>query len=298
MRQIILSVFALLLIPYGLSTVSHAETSSKGSTDQNKYFEQRERGWFWYEVMEEPEKEEPLEQPPPPQPEITVDDIHKTGDQLLNKAIIEPTKENIHAYLVWQKFVLDRSQQFTEVWQTVIREHPELDETVNHPTSTLGVQLAAAEEKKSVKEVIEKVSEMGEILYFFTSTCPYCKEQGRLLTAFRQNYPIGIMAVSLDGQGMEGWDDYQVDQGQARNLGVDQVPALFLLIPPNTVIRVGTGLMTYDEIERRLYIVGKEVLGIKESFPSNQEYLSTITEKQAQIKLPLNNVVLPQEEVE
>jgi len=49
-----------------------------------------------------------------------------------------------------------------------------------------------------------------------------------------------------------------------------------LLVPPDKVIRLGTGLLTYDELERRLYIVGKEVLGIKEKYPSNEEFIKYI----------------------
>jgi conjugal transfer pilus assembly protein TraF len=176
----------------------------------------------------------------------------------------------------FQKLILDRSKHFAEVWRGVLWENPELDETVKNPASTLGIQLASEERKRRMRDVIGKIREIGKLVFFFTSTCPYCKEEGRLLKVFSENYGLGVMAVSLDGGGLEEWKDYVLDNGQARNLGVSEVPALFLLVPPDKVIRLGTGLLTYDELERRLYIVGKEVLGIKEKYPSNEEFIKYI----------------------
>jgi thiol-disulfide isomerase/thioredoxin len=177
--------------------------------------------------------------------------------------------------MAYQKLMLDRSQQFAEVWRSTLWENPQIDETVRHPTSSLGIQLATAEDKNSMREVITKLSQSGELIFFFTSTCPYCQEESRLLKILQQNYSIGIMAVSLDGAGLPDWGDYQVDRGQARNLGVTEVPALFLLVPPDKVIRVSTGLVSYDELEKRLYLVGQQILGInRQNYPPTQAFLS------------------------
>src|ERR1700752_762353 len=248
-----------------------------------QYFDEHRRGWFWYENIKELEKKEdkkPIEPPHIQSPQPTVENIRKKGEELFNRAVIDPTPENVQAYMAYQKLMIDRSQQFAEAWRSVLWEHPELDETVHHPTSTLGIQIATAEEKNSMREVITKLSQTGELIFFFRSTCPYCQEESRLLKALEQNYPIGIMGVSLDGQGLNDWQDYQVDRGQAQNLGVTEVPTLFLLIPPDKVIRVSTGLIPYDELEKRLYIAGREALGIKqENYPSTEAFLSASHEQ-------------------
>jgi len=262
-----------LPITYYPSLITHALA-------EQRYFDKHKEGWFWYkekrekEVKREKDKEEKRKEPE--SPTLTVEDIRKKGEELFNRAILDPTPENVLAYMRFQKLILDRSKHFAEVWRTVLWENPELDETVRNPASTLGIQLAGEERKRGMRDVIGKIREIGKLVFFFTSTCPYCKEEGRLLKVFSENYGLGVMAVSLDGGGLEEWKDYVLDNGQARNLGVREVPALFLLIPPDKVIRIGTGLLTYDELERRLYIVGKEVLGIKETYPSNEEFIKYI----------------------
>ena len=247
---------------------------------EQRYFDKHKEGWFWYKEKREKEvkreKDKERKRKDLESPTLTVEDIRKKGEELFNRAILDPTPENVLAYMRFQKLILDRSKQFAEVWRTVLWENPELDETVRNPASTLGIQLAGEERKRGMREVIGKIREIGKLVFFFTSTCPYCKEEGRLLKVFSENYGLGVMAVSLDGGGLEEWKDYVLDNGQARNLGVSEVPALFLLIPPEKVIRIGTGLLTYDELERRLYIVGKEVLGIKETYPSNEEFIKYI----------------------
>lgn len=247
---------------------------------EQRYFDKHKEGWFWYKEKREKEvkreKDKERKRKDLESPILTVEDIRKKGEELFNRAILDPTPENVLAYMRFQKLILDRSKQFAEVWRTVLWENPELDETVRNPASTLGIQLAGEERKRGMRDVIGKIREIGKLVFFFTSTCPYCKEEGRLLKVFSENYGLGVMAVSLDGGGLEEWKDYVLDNGQARNLGVSEVPALFLLIPPEKVIRIGTGLLTYDELERRLYIVGKEVLGIKETYPSNEEFIKYI----------------------
>jgi conjugal transfer pilus assembly protein TraF len=252
--------------------------TSRVRAEESRYFDEHRRGWFWYEIIKELGKKEdkkPIEPPHIRASQPTVEDIRKKGEELFNRAVIDPTPENVHSYMAYQKLMIDRSQQFAEAWRNVLWEHPDLDETVHHPTSTLGIQIATADEKNSMREVITKLSQTGELIFFFRSTCPYCQEESRLLKALEQNYSIGIMGVSLDGQGLDDWQDYQIDRGQAQNLGVTEVPALFLLIPPDKVIRVSTGLIPYDELEKRLYIAGREVLEIKqENYPSTEAFLS------------------------
>jgi len=258
---------------------------SYSSFGEQRYFDKHKEGWFWYEVMKEKEKrqkdkkEVKRKEPESQTPTLTVEDIRKKGEELFSRAVLDPTPENVLAYMRFQKLILDRSKQFAEVWRTVLWGNPELDETVRNPASTLGIQLASEEKKKSTRDVIGEISQIGKLVFFFTSTCPYCKEEGRLLKVFSENYGLGVMAVSLDGGGLDEWQDYVVDNGQAKNLGVSEVPALFLLVPPDKVIRIGTGLLTYDELERRLYIAGQEILGIKETYPSNEEFLKHVLER-------------------
>lgn len=272
-------IMALILTPYTLN-FKHRTLNIEPSLGEQRYFDKHKEGWFWYKEKREKEvkreKDKERKRKDLESPTLTVEDIRKKGEELFNRAILDPTPENVLAYMRFQKLILDRSKHFAEVWRTVLWENPELDETVKNPASTLGIQLAGEEKKKSIRDVIGKIREIGKLVFFFTSTCPYCKEEGRLLKVFSENYGLGVMAVSLDGGGLEEWKDYVLDNGQARNLGVSEVPALFLLIPPDKVIRIGTGLLTYDELERRLYIVGKEVLGIKETYPSNEEFIKYI----------------------
>ncbi|MEM4409839.1 MAG: conjugal transfer protein TraF [Candidatus Caldarchaeum sp.] len=259
----------VILVLLSLSTL-------KGRSEDYRYFDEHHRGWFWYEIIKElREKKVELPYVQPQTQTPTVEDIRKKGEELFNRAVLDPTPENVREYMAYQKLMLDRSQQFAEVWRSTLWENPQIDETVRHPTSSLGIQLATAEDKNSMREVITRLSQIGELIFFFTSTCPYCREESRLLKILEQNYSIGIMAVSLDGAGLPGWGDYQVDRGQARNLGVTEVPALFLLVPPDKVIRVSTGLVSYDELEKRLYLVGQQILGInQQDYPPTQAFLS------------------------
>jgi conjugal transfer pilus assembly protein TraF len=58
--------------------------------------------------------------------------------ELKAKAILEPTPENVTAYIRFQRAQLDRASLFSDVWQRAIWQDPDLDYTLQRPVSTLG----------------------------------------------------------------------------------------------------------------------------------------------------------------
>ena len=99
------------------------------------YFDQREMGWFWYEPF--PPRED-VSRYRNPEKQMTVEQIRKRGERLFETALLSPTRENVRAYMKHQKQVLERSEEFAQVWKRVLWESPALDTTVDHPVSAAG----------------------------------------------------------------------------------------------------------------------------------------------------------------
>ena len=111
--------------------------------------------------------------------------------------------------------------------------------------------------------MIEKISRVGKLVFFFRSDCPFCSGQAEVIKTLERRHGIGVLAASLDGTGLHPLYPRFVDgAAQAARLGVEQVPALFLFVPSQRkIVRIGTGYLTLGEIRQRLYVVGEEVLG-------------------------------------
>lgn len=225
------------------------------------YFGQKERGWFWYEPL--PGQGEQARREGRRDGRLTVEQVRKRGERLFEAALISPTKENVRAYMEHQKQVLERSEQFARVWKRVLWESPALDSTVDNPVSAAGAEISRNLRKTAREDVIEKISRVGKLVFFFRSDCPFCRGQAEIIKTLERRHGIGVLAASLDGRGLHPlYPRFADGAAQAARLGVRQVPALFLFVPSKRKIaRIGTGYLTLGEIRQRLHVVGKEVLG-------------------------------------
>ena len=224
------------------------------------YFDQREMGWFWYEPFP-PRGED--ERPESREKQMTVEQIRKRGERLFETALLSPTRKNVKAYMKHQKRVLERSEEFAQVWKRVLWESPALDTTVDHPVSAAGAEISKSLRRSARDAVIERISRVGKLVFFFRSDCPFCRGQAEIIKTLERRHGIGVLAASLDGRGLHPLYPSFVDgAAQAARLGVERVPALFLFVPSRAkIVRIGTGYLTLGEIRRRLHVVGEEVLG-------------------------------------
>lgn len=224
------------------------------------YFQQRERGWFWYEPSPGPGD---TARPGSREGHVTVERIRERGERLFETALLSPTRENVRAYMEHQKRVLERSERFSQVWKRVLWESPSLDATVDYPVSAAGAEISRNLQRSARDGTIERISRVGKLVFFFRSDCPFCRGQAEVIKTLERRHGIGVLPASLDGRGLYPLYPHFVSGGaQAARLGVDRVPALFLFVPSRRkIVRIGTGYLTLGEIRRRLHVVGDEVLG-------------------------------------
>ena len=224
------------------------------------YFDQKERGWFWYEPFPGPGDAARLEDR---EEHMTVEQIKEKGERLFETALLFPTRENVRAYMEHQKRVLEQSERFSQVWKRVLWETPALDATVDHPVSAAGAEISRSLQRSARDTVIEKISRVGKLVFFFRSDCPFCRGQAEVIKTLERRHGIGVLPASLDGRGLHPlYPSFVNGRAQAARLGVEKVPALFLFLPSRSkIVRIGTGYLTLGEIRRRLHVVGEEVLG-------------------------------------
>ena len=224
------------------------------------YFDQKERGWFWYEPFSSHMEEA---RSGASERRLTVKEIRQRGERLFEDALLSPTRKNVRAYMEHQKRVLERSEEFARVWKRVLWESPALDATVDNPVSAAGAEISRSLRKTDRDGVIGRISRIGRLVFFFRSDCPFCRGQAEVLKTLERRHGIGVMAASLDGRGLYPlYPGFVNGRAQAARLGVEQVPALFLFVPSQRkIVRIGTGYLTLGEIRKRLHVVGEEVLG-------------------------------------
>ncbi len=237
------------------------------------YFREQE-GWFWYE--REPEQP-PAPEPPPPEPTappqsplaetapegpkpLSAEWLREHIGEYRDAAIDDPTPENVALYLYLQRVALDKSSRFAAATQRAVQLDPFLDEITQRPTATFAANLTNRQAGEQRDAALERIAERAGVLFFFRSDCPYCEAQAPLLRLLESRFGFAVLPVSLDGAPLPGGEfpQFRQDRGQAEALGVVSTPALFLVRPPDAVVPLSQGLLSFAQLQERIVLAAAE----------------------------------------
>ena len=171
-------------------------------------------------------------------------------------AMDKPTVESVKTYIVVQQEAYDRSAKFTDSYQLAMYVNPELNYETKHPSSEFGHRLEAQLKQQGEDHTLRQASQYAGLFFFFTSTCPYCLDQSKIMKLFQDQYGMSVFAVSIDGKGLPEYPRPQVDNGMVERLGVHMTPMVYLAIPDEKFLTpIGAGLMTLSDLRERVLVV-------------------------------------------
>lgn len=277
--------------------VEAEEQQALPSAGSGNFYKGKAEGWFWYKeppVEEKPKKKKKVEPPPPPppapkaEPEKTEPAKPKGPDlfsvawlkvnlpKYRNKAIDEPTVENVQFYYYLQRLMMDKANKFAEMSSTVIMKDPFLDEDSRRPVATYAASAMNREVGKRSDAVLKELSGKVGLFFFFKGDCLLCAEQAGVLQALTFKTGINVIPVSLDGNPLDNgmYPDFRVDNGQAQKMNIYNAPALALAVPPDKSEIVGYGAITLEVLQNRIFMAARDAKVItKEEFAKTQPFI-------------------------
>lgn len=234
-------------------------------------------GWFWYAdpppPTSEPEPETPVEAPaaaePPAAPDtsspgpapLSVEWLQVHLDRYKNRAIDDPTPDNVRAYLLLQRVSMDKASAFAEAVQAATVGDPLLDATMERPIASFAAQEMDRTAHRARQALIGVLAETVGLVFFYRSDCPFCERQAPILAGLAEATGLSVMAVAVDHRPMASGAfaaDWTPDRGQAAALGVQTVPAIYALKPPGEAALIAQGLMDLTELASRLLLVARQ----------------------------------------
>lgn len=219
--------------------------------------ERKAEGWAWYEDrLDEAKKEKKEESTSKPLSATErVEEQKAKLEEAKSLAVIEPSEENIHDYIVLQKEVLDQGATFAKVWKKVLLNYPELDNTVTHPTSQYGIKERKQQDLLRKTIFIKELSKSKVLIFFYKGSCSYCKTFIPIASKLQEKYQWILKSISTDGVilDIETEEDQGLASKMAKDFGVSAVPALFVLDPKTKeATPIAYGLLALDEIEDKI----------------------------------------------
>ena len=219
-------------------------------------------GWHFYcdRREEEPQRAEPAPAPPSDQTgqsaKERIEAMRRALEEARAEAVLDPTPENVTAYLRLQQETLQRAAAFSDAFRRTVWATPELDYTLRRPVGALAKRVWSDERRAARDGALARLGERYGLIYLGHAGCAACRVFGPLLRAFSLRHGLDVLAVSLTGEALEGWPEAVSDNGRAARLGLGDapVPALVLFdTQTNRVVPVGFGVMAEDEMAERIY---------------------------------------------
>ena len=254
----------------------------------DSYYRKHEEGWFWYQdpppqdYREEsgPEADIPVPASPDsgesapgtavPVPEYSGDGLltaaylKKALPVYLERALDNPTPENVRDYFALQKMSMDKSQNFAGAARILPLLYPDLDEARGRTDYGRGREIQERMAEQERETDLRKLAGMAGIFFLYRSSCPYCREALKEMDRLA-GYGFRIMGISLD-EGLlpvPGAFRNVSDPAMGGVLGIVSVPAIVLAAPDTErkFVTVSTSLLRPRETEDRI-LEGGRILGL------------------------------------
>ena len=191
-----------------------------------------------------------------------VEAFRKELDRLKSQAIMNPTPDNLQAYLLGNKLMMDKAGYFADQWRRVVWQNPALDFNQVRPTANFALVEQRVQADEQRKTTVQNLGKTHGLLYFFRSDCSACKLQAPALLAFSRQFGVEIASVSLDGRIPPNYPlpkprlDNGISMIVTNGQGVQTVPALYFVShDTKTVQPLGVGVLAGDEIAERIRVL-------------------------------------------
>ena len=257
-----IGIWAILAVPGVASPAQAAEWRSwcPGSGPGQAAEYGPSLGWHFYcDRTEEPPEAQPAPAPAAPDARSATErmqEMRRELEETRATAILEPTTENVAAYLRLQQETLQRAAVFSDVFRRTVWATPDVDYTLKRPVGALAKQLWSDERRQARDRALANLGERYGLIYLGHAGCAGCRVFGPLLRAFATRHGLDVLAVSLTGEALEGWPEAVPDNGRAAKLGLGgaPVPAVVLFdTKSRQVLPVGYGVMAEDQLAERIF---------------------------------------------
>ncbi|MCA0253870.1 MAG: conjugal transfer protein TraF [Proteobacteria bacterium] len=193
--KIILFVITLLLLLSGTARASE------------NFFEQRHRGWLWFDerAKEELEQDQETQQSAMPtmaqmeQAKAENEQFSKELELLKHLAIRYPENlQYITLYKLKEKEMMDKAVVLGTNWLMANFLNPDIVDELANPQNIYGRDLKNSNQKQSNNQILKTLTQKIELFVFRQEACTYCDTLEKHLQTFATNYGFAVEAVSPD----------------------------------------------------------------------------------------------------
>ncbi len=222
--------------------------------------EQHEEGWHWYQdPVEEPKADKKAQSNAAlsdPLAEIALE--QQSLERLRAEAILRPSEASVKAYIERQVWASNKADRFSQVWDAVLRLHPELDYTVKYPAVQFARHIYLDQQQQKIHQAIDTFKQTYGFLFFFRADCLYSEALAPIIQELSIKHGISLQAVSLDNGTLKEYPHPLPDNGISQKMNVYSVPAVFAVNPSRDEwFPIVTGAISSHDLEERILSIAE-----------------------------------------
>ena len=223
--------------PVASTPAASAPDAADRPADSASYCGRRLGQWFYCERPAAAPDAQPTHDGPevePPREIAELEAYQKALDEAGKVASWNPTSENVERYMRLQRIALDKSGLFTDLWRRAVWNNPDLDYTLQRPTSAVA-KTEYMDERQSDRDVfLRSVSAQVGVFYIYSGTCGPCRVASPIIKEFADRYGVTVKVISTDTPTNPVFGSALVDHGQLKAWGIERTvtPALLIFQAP------------------------------------------------------------------
>jgi conjugal transfer pilus assembly protein TraF len=197
---------------------------------------------------------------------VTVKWLQANYKLLEERAIDEPTDDNVAAYLYVRRIAMDKSQRFSQKVTAVTNGDPLLNENNRIPYASAGAQSIRSASRAAQEQAARELAAVGGLVIFIDGNCRFCAMEMPVMNALRAQYGMEALVVSLDGRRPRGYAGPILrDNGLYRKLDLKLTPSIVYVPRPraykdgkdeNRYRVIAQGFYAQDELVKQLAYAG------------------------------------------
>ena len=207
------------------------------------------RGWYYYDDPK-PESVQVESKLPPKYKSYTEfnEAVKREFEEIQNRAIYNPTPENIQAYNEALRAVSNNAVRFGMLSVTQNWQDPNAGISMSAANGA-GLQLDLNKQREQIADIVKRYA----LFYFIDKDCKYCSVEANELKRMEYTYNITVRVISMDGSTLQQYPNQTLDNGISKKLGDKEAGELMAFDSNNNKTTIlGFGYVHFDQIVQRL----------------------------------------------
>jgi conjugal transfer pilus assembly protein TraF len=226
------------------------------------YLNEHEEGWYWHKdpklELDNKLKQEHVANGTvnkPADPDKTWKLIGKRTQQARAQAILNPTPANVARARRLQRLIVAQANLFSEKWMLDLLLNPDQDESLINPSSSAARDVYNQKNNLLKEQAIIQIGQTSGLLYFYEGGEPFSERMAQVVSDFANSYHMMVIPIAMTNRISLIFPNSRVDSGQASQMGVKHIPAVFALHPASKkTMPVAYGLISQSELKENILL--------------------------------------------